>query len=148
MTTIPLVIAALAVIAALYYRQEMIAITTFAEQSRITFRWQYQQLERERDRHANEGREAWEAYLKAFRKVRKSETARVAAEDHVKFLRTQLDEAKARAEAAERSQEDTEVYGEETGAAEEAGAVQVENGPGEMVGDPNGSVIARYASAD
>lgn len=112
MTTIPLVIAALAIIAALYYRQEMIAMTTFAEQCRVTFSWQYQQLERERDRHENEGREAWEAYLKAFRKMRKSEAARVAAEDHVKYLRTQLDEAKARAEAAERAEADTEIYDE------------------------------------
>lgn len=133
MTTLPLVIAALAIIAALYYRQEMIAMTTFAEQSRISFRWQCQQIERERDRHENEGREAWEAYLKAFRKVRKSETARVAAEDHVKYLRTQIEELKARAEAAERAQADTEIYAEETGPAEETGTVQVENGHGEMV---------------
>lgn len=135
MTTFPLIIAALAVILALYYRQEMLDATRSAEQYRISFRWQYQQLERERDRHENEGREAWEAYLKAFRKVRKSEAARVAAEDHVKYLRTQIEELKARAEAAERSQEDTEIYGEETGAAEETGTVQVENGPGEMVRD-------------
>ena len=64
----------------------------------------------ERDMLTASNKEAWEAYKRAFLISLDTDKARIAAEDHVKYLRTQLDEAKARAEAAERSQEDTEAY--------------------------------------
>lgn len=59
-----------------------------------------------------QSRETWEAYGRVYRLARQSDAARVAAEEHAKELRTQIEELKARAEAAERAEADTEIYDE------------------------------------
>ena len=112
---------------------------------------EYQEANRlrreERAMLTNSERQAWGSYKRAFLISLDNDKARIAAEEHIKDLRSQIEELQARAEAQKREEADTEVY-DETGDAEEDilpsgrrptceqhGDFQAERGPGEMVRD-------------